>query len=357
MEQNFHYHVTYTAAVLAGFSPDDGQKIARAAQYVDECDGITVQSTGTLIWDNLLDTFPGNSQIRDVLKIWPVFHFLPGDVEAIRDYVNPQLWSSSRLEHQMAPKLICTPESRLVKETVETAKESYDRLSAPDGEEERLQCVGIAMHVLADTFAHQGFSGIPLACVNEVREVKEVKRDGTFGDKWYKIFEYSPALSDRSFGYLGHGRIGHIVDQPGACFAYQPAWKNPVGDSWTVRYNPLEFYCAFLQMREAMEYITGARPAFSNRLERGNMLNQRGTEWATTRKYLLALEKAGTDAGLPEHWYKVDDMPEPPPRYRPYSKSTEQNLIDSFQAAAQAHRQMVMELCTPLQECLELYPE
>lgn len=351
MEQNFHYHVTYTAAVLAGFSPEDGQKIARAAQYVDEC-GVTVQSAGTLIWDNLWDTFPGNQQIREVLKTWPVFHFLPGDYAVIRNEVDPPLRDSSRPALQLAAQLICTPESKLVREMVEAAKDAY----GGEPTDANLQRVGIAMHVLADTYAHQGFAGIPLACVNEVREVQEMKRDGGFGSKRYQFLEYSPALFSHSFGYLGHGRIGHLVDQPGACFAYRAAWKNPVGDDWAVRYNPLEFYCAYLQMKEAMEFILGKRPQFSNYLDRGLMLDRRWSGWAETQRFLRALEEAGTDAGLPDRWYGVAKDVERPGRYAPYSGDAEQGLIDSFQTAAQAHRQMVLERCAPLQAYLELYP-
>lgn len=358
MDQNFHYHVTYTAAVLAGFSPEDGQKIARAAQYVDEC-GVTVQSTGTLIWDNLWDTFPGNQQIREVLNIWPVFHFLPGDYAVIQNDVDPPLRDSSRPALQLAAQLICTPESRLVQEMVEAVKAAYGEGPSDGGGDAKLQRVGIAMHVLADTFAHQGFAGIPLSCVNEVREVREMKLDGTFGIKRYQFLEYSPALFSRSFGYLGHGRIGYLADQPGACFAYRAAWRDPVGDSWTVRCNPLEFFCAYLQMKEAMSYILGNRPLFSNYLDRGLLLDQRWSGWAETQRFLRALEEAGTDSGLPDRWYAAVNAAshvERPQRYVPYSEAAEQELIESFQTAARAHRQMVLERCAPLQAYLELYP-
>lgn len=48
MDLNFHYYVTYSAACQAGFSPDDALLIAQAARYVDEYDGVTVQSTSSI---------------------------------------------------------------------------------------------------------------------------------------------------------------------------------------------------------------------------------------------------------------------------------------------------------------------
>lgn len=353
MDGNFHYHVTYTAAVMAGFSPEDGEIIARAARYVDECEGVTVQAVTTLIWDNLLDTFSGETQLRTILNIWPVFHFLPGDYTAIESCVDPQLRNNSRTRLKTAPKLICGTESALVAEMVEETKRRYQDGQPECDREKKLQRIGISMHVLADTFAHQDFAGIPLACINAVDEVKEAKQSGDFEKKWYLPFEYSAALSSESFGYLGHGRIGHLVDQPGACFAYQAAWKNPTKDNWIVRYNPFEFYCAYCQMVEAMEYINGKRSGFSRYVNRAALLNPRLDTWGTVKRFLEALESARTDADLPEPWYRVIGAVKEPQEYRPYRKENEQNSIDGFRDEVEEHRLFVQTRCTPLKEYME----
>ena len=51
-------------------------------------------------------------------------------------------------------RLICKPNGSLVKDTVNLAKGKS------------LPAVGIAMHVLADTWAHQNFAGTPSLVIN-----------------------------------------------------------------------------------------------------------------------------------------------------------------------------------------------
>lgn len=354
MEQNFHYHATYTAAVAAGFSPGDATVIARAAQYVDECNGVTVQGTGTLLWKNLLDTIPGfNKSIQEVLHIWPVFHFLPGNYNAIQPYVDPQISSSSKPHLQLAPQLICGSESPLTAQLV--AHTQTDFGNTQTSETQRLQRIGITMHVLADTFAHQGFAGIPLSAINEVWDVKRAEPGGDLAAKRYMPLRYSPGLTASSFGYLGHGRIGHLTDQPGDTFLYRAAWKNAARDNWVSRYNPLEFYCAYLQMTEAMAYISGNTTQFSNYIDRGQLLDQRGPRWAATRPFLAAMEAAGTDQGFPEAWYAVLPAIQRPQPYTPYDSVTEAGLIRSFTAAAQAHQAVVLGNCPALVSYLALF--
>lgn len=352
MELNFHYHGTYTAAVAAGFSPGDALVIARAAQYVDDCSGETVQGTGQLILGNLLDTIPGRNQdIQTVLNIWPVFHFLPGDFAAIRTYVNPLLLDGRKPHLQLAPQLICGTESAMTAAIVQGARNDY--VNSQD-QTKSLQRVGLTMHVLADTFAHQGFAGIPLSLVNEVASVRRAEPGGELEKKRYYPFSYSPAFSSVSFGYLGHGRIGHLPDQPGETFTYKAAWRNAARDGWITRYNPLEFYCAYLQMKEAMEYISGNRSSFSNTVNRGLLLDQRKDQWPVTRLFLEALEKAGSDKGFPSPWYEAAAV-QRPQDYAPYDSGGEYALRQSFLAAAADHRALVLGACRPLQDYLALF--
>lgn len=353
MELNFHYHGTYTAAAAAGFSPDEALVIARAAQYVDDCGGETVQGTGQLIWKNLLDAIPGrNQEIQTVLTIWPVFHFLPGNFSDIDPYVNPLLRDVSKPHLQLAPQLICGTESALTAAIVQGAKDDY---AGSQDKTKSLQRVGITMHVLADTFAHQGFAGIPLSLINEASDVRRAEPGGELEKKRYYPFSYSPALSSGSFGYLGHGRIGHLPDQPGETFTYRAAWRNAARDGWITRYNPLEFYCAYLQMKEAMEYIRGSGAGFSNAVDRELLLDQRRDEWPRARPFLEALEKAGSDKGFPVPWYEVAAPIRRPRDYEPYDAGRECALRESFLAAAADHRSLVLGACEALRNYLALF--
>lgn len=351
MEQNFHYHGTYTAAVMAGFSPEDALVIARAAQYVDDCDGETVQGNSSIFWSNMRDVVPGwEKEILTILDIWPVFHFLPGDFTSIRPYVDPQLLTSTRPCEWMAPKLICGTESRLTRAIVDGARLYYNDSTPPHIQ--KLQRIGVTMHVLADTFAHQGFAGIPLSLINEATSVRQAEPGG---DLRRKLYVFSPAgYSERSFGYLGHGRMGHLPDQPGETFTYCAAWRNQARDGWMIRYNPLEFYCAYIQMTESMEYILGKRTQFSNAVDREYLLDRR-RGWPVARHFLEALEEAGSDRKFPAPWYAVVGAVKPPADYKPYDPAADSALRQSFIAVAHDHRDLVTGQCGPLREYRGLF--
>lgn len=365
MDLNFHYYVTCSAARKAGFSDADALLIARAARYVDECEDVTVQSIGTIIRDNLKDTFETEKVQRAVQAvIWPVFHFLPGDYEAVEDYLTTQYRRGQRLSEY---KLICGPESRLTNKLVQSARECYQ---GSDGEkrEKALVRIGIAMHTLADTFAHQGFAGISSYDVNEVYDVMHLPPGTGFTPEelFTAQFElkkrftrisycvpgrYSPAPSKSSFGNLGHGRIGAYVDVPGEVLLYRAQWRDP-GSPWILRCNPLEFYCAYLQMTDAMRYILDSDPnaSFQNRMDRFTLLDR---EWAETRKAINVFLQAADDRKLVRAWqeYTADQGLWTDRTYQSFGESEEQKK--RFVEAAGEQTELVLMNCPDLADYIE----
>lgn len=355
MDLNFHYYVTYSAACQAGFSPDDALLIAQAARYVDEYDGVTVQSTSSIFFDNIRDSFDaGGAQRKAQALIWPAFHFLPGDYASICGDM-PDGGDPSKLETM----LICGPESRLTNAIVQGAKQCY---AAGGDREKALLRIGITMHALADTFAHQGFAGVASRDVNEVNQVmhitpgKGAAPEDVLARVWYKPGDYSPAPSRKSFGYLGHGRIGTCLDVPSETLHYLARWHG-AQDPWVTRYNPLEFYCAYLQMIEAMRYILSGdeNDSFHNRVDRGGLIDQRGTRWAQTRKVLIVFLHSTDDEKLAEAWRdytkrepSADKALWAEQPYRSPGGSAEQK--QRFLDAAKEHLRLVLDACKPLRD-------
>lgn len=367
MDVNFHYYVTYSAAHKAGFSDADALLIACAARYVDECADVTVQSYGTIILDNLKDTFETEKVRRAVQAvIWPAFHFLPGDYEAIEDYLTTQY---RRGQKRSEYKLICGPESRLTDKLVQAAKECYQ--GSGDDQEKRKKAlvrIGIAMHTLADSFAHQGFAGISSYDVNEVHHVMHLPPETpcapeelfTLQPELKKRFarinycvpkRYSPAPSKSSFGNLGHGRIGTYADIPSEVLLYKAQWRDPK-DPWILRRNPLEFYCAYLQMTDAMRYILDDDPnaSFQNRMDRFTLLDR---EWAETRQAVNVFLKAKDDQKLVQVWqeYAADQGLWTDRAYQSFEESEEQKK--RFIKAAGEQIELVLTNCPDLVDYIE----
>ncbi len=144
MDKEFHYNITGIIAKRAGFSEEEALTIAHASQLVDDND------TLRFIHDEDSDTEYEVyiSQTMDILKpkhqlmrIYPIFHFLPGD---------PMATSARRSDGKMHI-LTTTPGNNLAHESMKAAIEEKGG--------HRLHRLGVATHAFVDTWAHQNFVG------------------------------------------------------------------------------------------------------------------------------------------------------------------------------------------------------
>lgn len=260
MQMDFHYYATYCASVLAGYSHEDSLAICYSAQFVDCCtrtllSGLKapLSAATTQLQLELMNARTDPVGLQDITRIWASFHFLPGDLRA-------PVEKASRM-YQNKYRLICNPNGALVKDTVELARGGS------------LQSAGIAMHVLADTWAHRYFAGTPSLVVNNTNfYFYELLPDGA---ERAVVFRHSPGSpddpengvyngsiyqsSENSIMNLGHGRAGHLPDYSYIRYRYLPAW----GDyEEIVKDNPSDYYHAFCQMVHALKYLRGAIDAF-----------------------------------------------------------------------------------------------
>ena len=259
MNLDFHYYATYCAAQLAGYSHEESLMICYSAQFVDCCSRTLLtrlrgpkSAATTQLNLELMDMGSDTHSLQDITRIWSSFHFLPRDLSATRG-------RTSKL-YRWKYSLICGPNGTLAADTVKLAKGKT------------LQAVGLAMHVIADTWAHRYFAGTPSLVINNMSaQITEIV-DG----KEYPIhFRHSASkpdepdkhlytscifqFSENSIMNLGHGRAGHLPDYSFIRYRYLPAW----GDyEEIVKNNPDDYYHAFCQLVYAMQYLRGAHEDF-----------------------------------------------------------------------------------------------
>ena len=289
MQMDFHYYATYCAALLAGFSHEESLAVCTSAQFVDCCSR-TLLSTlkapksaaTTQLQLELMNARTDPVGIQDITRIWASFHFLPGDL-------NAPVKKASRL-YKNKVRLICQPNSALLKDTVELARDGGS-----------LQAVGIAMHVLADTWAHRCFAGTPSLVINNTNHYfYEIFPDG---EERPVVFRHSPGTpddvencvynssiyqnSETAIMNLGHGRAGHLPDYSFIRYRYLPAW----GDyEEVVKDNPADYWHAFCQMIYAMKFLRGIHPTF----ETGRYDTESAAPWEADIRAIL--EKRQPDA-------------------------------------------------------------
>ena len=252
MQKDFHYYATYCAAFLAGYSHKEAQELCYAAQFVDCCSRTLLTRVGgpkaavtTQLQLELADVRVDPIGLQDVTRIWSSFHFLPCDLNARkkkkcgRRYLNKY-------------RLICGPNGDLLVDTVKLARSGG------------LQAAGIAMHVLADTWAHRYFAGTPSFVINNAgyfRDAETGERirfnhnpksgdDVGAGKFTNSVFQ----TSENNIMNLGHGRAGHLPDYSFMRYRFMPAWAE---FEEVTKDNPAEYYQAFTQMIYAMKYLRG----------------------------------------------------------------------------------------------------
>jgi len=272
MNLDFHYYGTYSAARLAGYERAEAEVIAYYAQFVDECakdflttnkvkDGIpTVQSNGEIARMTLDVHKFTKKELKEAAEAWGCFHFLPGNTKGEIAAVN-----MSDKERPVFKRL-CLPCSELAIKTVKNAKLNGT-----------LPGIGMAMHVLADTWAHCNFAGIPAKFINDASgKVCKLDKDNNiisellftwdpFADNLTKDhYSCTPPnpLRDQGILYLGHGRMGHLPDYGFLKYSYYPLWKNGEVE---IKDNPDYFMKAFCQMIAALQYIRGNKTDFTDR--------------------------------------------------------------------------------------------
>lgn len=295
MQLDFHYYATYCAACLAGYSPAESRVICYSAQLVDCCThtflstlNAPLSAATTQLHLEMMDQRKDIIGLQDITRIWASFHFLPFDLYTQKEGCSRRYLNKYRL--------ICDVNGDLMVDMIHTAKGRS------------LQAVGIAMHVLADTWAHRYFAGVPSMVINNVGhwcyEIRE--EEGTLSEKKI-VFRHSPSSEDdiengdyictpfqgqeNSVMYLGHGRAGHLPDYSWIKYKYLPAWGNY---KEIIKDNPSDYMSAFCQMICAMKYLRGTRETF----EKGDLDRDAVIPWKD--EITAILKKRRTDSS--EDW-------------------------------------------------------
>lgn len=368
MNLDFHYYATYLAACYAGLKPEQALTAARSAQMVDDLtldfldnyhlrdktlpvdkQTVTCMSMAELGGYFLQQVPWTDKQMQKFIEVWMAFHFPPGnDREQIRyEGAGEQKdigWTMQNEELKVF-RLLCLPCSNTIKAYVEDLKEWKN-------EPFFLQILGIRMHILADSWAHSGFLGIPLMSANEVLMQKgvyvEVKgqwcraslndnRKLIIADNLDSLeFATTPTAVFPAgrlwtgISYLAHARVGSLADYGAIKFRYSPFYRSNSASPELIRDNTQMFAKAFHQMVYAMECVLTDREFDPDNIPEDynnkilpvlatRKLDQ-SREWET-----LICQETGTQKPLPA--YKLED----------WANSSRRNDYENHIEAAKRH--------------------
>lgn len=296
MQKDCHYTGTYYVARMAGFSPEEAQHIAWAAQTVDECHIDNLKSIlkkateSNLLREfeecfllTILGTFEdcrhifsinelkengdatSHLSLTAIRSIWMPFHFLPGNWNKALKYneiiyyhgLDDEFLSPSNpdyLQNMHDWALMCRTCSETCWVIVQNAKKQYQEWKNVN-KSFALSAVGIAMHVLADTWSHELFVGSPNKQINYAKPdalSTYVSKDANTSI----IADVS--MSDYTYEVTGHGTAGSAPDIPylDGRYALRHAFMEKCAVKSKTRNNKVRFLNGFAQMLLSLRYIT-----------------------------------------------------------------------------------------------------
>jgi hypothetical protein len=241
MQIDFHHATTYVVARYAGFAHREASIVAHCAQYVDDA-----TNAGTISFNNgaMYTRVASAHKMLDYRNFeelanhhcWLPFHFLPGnDGKPMGE--NP--------DGSFIRKIVCRPNSYIARDMIRYTILGQDELYG-------LHRLGVAMHVYADTWAHQGFAGVNHQ-INNVCALDD--QDQPHAGLITRLKERFQDKFDESIGRfvgktlpLGHGAALSFPDRPFLKWSYLDC-----DDKKVERDNPKDFLEAADNMCIAMK--------------------------------------------------------------------------------------------------------
>jgi len=215
MKRDAHFYAILGFARACGFRKESAYTIAYASQFVDDAkiNHITIKNPQNITYDIIenqpsffnmatchsyfrINTFNYNSMTNNTVA----FHFVPG------------------CKGESFPKkLRCSEESKVIKNILNEVLHQNDLVK-----------FGMVLHPYADTFSHQGFSGL-LSKVNDIKNVKLYsKKPRTFNIKSIVLDlimeskkDKFDKLLDKAMPAYGHGQALECPDWPHLIWSYE----------------------------------------------------------------------------------------------------------------------------------------
>lgn len=214
MQRDAHYYAILAFCRACGFKKDSAQVIAYASQFVDDAkiNLMFLSNSSDLIEHDLIENKPAFFNMATCHSYFRIktfnyeamvnntcaFHFVPGCKG-----------------ENFTKKLRCKEESPVILDILEDVFLEDDLFK-----------LGMSLHAFADSYTHQGFSGM-LSKVNDIKNCKAKTKPylGLY-DRILQVFErFSQEKYDKSFDLImpayGHGQAREYPDLPTLKWSYE----------------------------------------------------------------------------------------------------------------------------------------
>ena len=230
MKKDFHYSVVKILAVNAGFEEKEAQTIAHASQYVD--DATTHKPVRITNPPHFIREHPRYDKNMRIFDPICTAHKLLGFVSGLLEEVQKKVYVSfhfipeknfSGINFIKHKHYVTKENGELPNELVKNAVKELKKASNPERTQKLIK-LGLTLHSYADTWSHQGFSGIH-SPFNDIKSLKSKK----YGE-WDSV----------SYGYrpdIGHAEADDYPDITNLEWKYDYDETNNITNAKTERTN------------------------------------------------------------------------------------------------------------------------
>ncbi len=192
MQEDFHFYTIYVLCRCNGMSSENSKKVAYSSQHTDDA-----KYEHTLNFENggrfqqMLSAHkfihPEVFSLDSQYRIYVPFHFIPGN-------------QGNRFQE----RVVCRENSDMAQNIVHKAANLK-------GKPFQLHRLGIALHMYADTWTHQDFSGLQ-SDLNDIEEIDVLNEDKVGIVKVFTHFFRNVAES--LIPHIGHAEAATLPDEP-----------------------------------------------------------------------------------------------------------------------------------------------
>ena len=198
MQEDFHFYTIYALSRSAGVDEQTAYIIAYSSQHTDDAkheEALEFINGGrfsqTLTAHRFLDI---DSLTKPVCyRIWIPYHFLPGNV-------------GTEFYERMITRANSPVSKKMMDEILNLPFRPYS-----------MHLFGIALHVYADTWSHQGFMGL-IHRMNNIEDIRIHGEDSNFINELIDTLKRD--ILEYAAPELGHAQAGTIPDEPFRTWEY-----------------------------------------------------------------------------------------------------------------------------------------
>lgn len=257
MQRDAHYYAVLALARACGFNKESALVIAYASQFVDDAkiNLMYLSNSSDLIEHDLIENRPA---FFNMATCHAYFRIKTFNYEAMINNTCAFHFVPGCKGENFTKKLRCTEESPVILDILDDVFFEDDLIK-----------LGIILHPFADSYTHQGFSGM-LSKVNDIKNCNAITK-AYLGlvDKILEVFEqFNQEKYDKYFDRImpayGHGQAREYPDLPNLGWSYEYDYSDEFNGSYknVVIDNKNRFERAFNSIRKHLENYLLKHPQY-----------------------------------------------------------------------------------------------